>query len=221
MGDDKFDRTPVREQPYFASDKEQVEIEAKITLTRKLDILALAWPSNFRVEVTTKERVSQHVFFYDEADNYLYSVTDGSHFKMKTEPQIEVVDGVPVLIRWEVIKPYQCMEPLKYHRSRRLMRERTNLWLVDVLGSSRFFVCYDKCTSQSGEVLHQLEIEFACPTSNERVIEPALKDIVKLVKHAKLWSPHDFDITTDPLTKYDWLKQTKEVSGWRRFFSRG
>lgn len=210
--------------PDCEREKTMRELEAKLTLTGPFELSEVVWPKLFNMQWIEKEPVvSKHAFYYDDKDQYQFSMTDKRKIKQKTDAETLYFDGIPILQRLEMVT--QMEHPttglrsfLKFFNTfhekdpqtiRTLHRRRQSLALHKE--GTKFFVAYDYCyvgdfgaSEPNHQVLHQLEIETVFPANIYGKLDWKAEQIANLVKHL-LFQGVKFELGGE--TKYDWIKR--------------
>ena len=139
--------------------------------------------------------VSQHRFFYDEDDNYLFSLTDTRKFKQKTDKLVVTVGNVQVMLRKELITAIPKVLP-PFAGFRLVTRTRSSCMVNNCL------LTFDDCQSGSTH-LYQIECE-----SHDKVVTfdegiQTVKNVAETMLQA-LAGYTKVDYTG--LEKYEWAK---------------
>ena len=192
-----YSSTPV----HRSADFEQIswEVESKITL---LNHPPLKDPI-----------ITEHRFFFDKDDNYLFSLTDNRRYKRKSEELVLTINGIQVFVRKEELKPPITSLPKEVVGFRMGVRRRV------VYALAGYMVSIDELSVDS-KSFFQLEVEGDAPKSVEDTFE-VLRRTAELTHQAIAKLPAGVTVEFISPSKADWLQQNtvinpivRGVKGW-------
>lgn len=182
------------------------EVEAKVSVIG-LKVTSLPFP------FTENGVISEHRFFYDKDDEYLFSITDNRKMKQKTEPVDLTIDGIRILIRREKIT--SVPQQLPANAGFRIVTRKRY--------SGRYGDCLMTCDQlECGAYsLVQLEAEYMATIRTADNLVGALDSVAKTMRDLLNQLSPSVLVNYQSPEKYIWAKEVspllptqREHKGW-------